>query len=476
MAGSPLQINDVVRGVVAANTAQTQTVTLPTGTKRVLVVPFASVFNATEGPLSGEADQVTASYGGVSMTVTAVEQTEQLTMGVATLALEDQSFASETLSLNMNIDNSVYLLSQAFIFDGLRQGDGDLSYDSQIAEAVAASITLDAVTPEATGDLVFSFALSKDLSAGLEEYEGTDAEKYTLQDTLDSGDFTTPNVSDNSKGRMAYSFSVTGEQAATWSQTNSTTIAAVAFVIRQEPTKINCDCSASPQTETLLDLRKRMMIRLGFAAQVDNPPPGMASLLDDFLRAAQRQMYNKYESLRTERFFRWTMVPGERFYGIASDDVLACSGKTLEPKKITWVGYYDLNETWRPLTEGINPLRYTSLANNTGFPDSYEVRQCIEIFPAPQAAYTLVVKGRFGLLPFTDDAHVTTIDDELVFLLALANAKAHYQQADAGNYFSQATSYLGDLNSGNHGTARYVPGPKVAPSEAQPIFLPTQEG
>ena len=44
-----------------------------------------------------------------------------------------------------------------------------------------------------------------------------------------------------------------------------------------------------------------------------------------------------------------------------------------------------------------------------------------------------------------------------MFLLALANAKAHYNQADASIYFTQATSHLGQLVSGTHGTKRYVP-------------------
>jgi len=72
----------------------------------------------------------------------------------------------------------------------------------------------------------------------------------------------------------------------------------------------NCDCVDSNSNETLLQLRTRLMRRLGYSAQATNPPPGMAELLDDFLRDAQDQLYMKNPVLRTERLYRWTMVPG----------------------------------------------------------------------------------------------------------------------------------------------------------------------
>lgn len=238
----------------------------------------------------------------------------------------------------------------------------------------------------------------------------------------------------------------------------------------------NCNCGDSAYTDTLSGLRRRVLIRLGFAAQLDNPPPGMVVLINDFLQTAQKQAYLRYPELGTERLFSWTMTPGERYYGIRENDEQtpyqsdSCT-KVLEPKKISWVGFRDNNNTWVPLREGINPVRYTSDIN-TGWPDSYEIRQCIEVFPAPQQNYTLWVKGHFGLLPFAEDTDVTTIDPELVYLLALAMAKAHYQQSDAQTIFTQATNYMGQLTAGQHGLKRYVPGTVEIPPEAPPVFLP----
>lgn len=85
-------------------------------------------------------------------------------------------------------------------------------------------------------------------------------------------------------------------------------------------TDFNCSCETASSYETLLQLRTRMMVALGFAAQKATPPTGMADLIDEWLRSAQKGLYQKNPSLRTERRFVWTMLKGEGFYGIRDDD------------------------------------------------------------------------------------------------------------------------------------------------------------
>lgn len=236
-----------------------------------------------------------------------------------------------------------------------------------------------------------------------------------------------------------------------------------------EAEEFNCECEEETENETLAQLRRRLLIRLGYSAQADSPPPGMATLLDDFLLQSQRFLYRKYNALRTERFFTWTMVQGQRFYDLPDND--GTCEKRLDPYKLTWVGVEDLNGAWYHLVEGIPPEWYTSI-NFQGLPVRYEIRQCIEVFPAPSTEYTLRIKGHFGLTSFVEDDDKTTIDSELVFLWALANAKAHYGQPDASNYAAQAREYLGALVSGAHQTARYVPGTTPAQPWTPPVFLP----
>lgn len=217
---------------------------------------------------------------------------------------------------------------------------------------------------------------------------------------------------------------------------------------------VNCDCNDASGNRTLLSLRQELMVRLGFGAQKSNPPPGMTDLLNSFLVEAQELLYRRYKALRTERFYSWPLTAGVRMYDFA-DNAEACT-KRLDPRKVTWVGVVE-GETWRPLICGIPPEAYSF--GQGGPPLRYEIRQCIEVWPTPTATeHYLVIKGHFGLEPFAADTDATTIDDRLVFLLALDNAKAHYGRPDAGRALQQMEVMLQNLVAGSHGTRRYLPG------------------
>ena len=80
----------------------------------------------------------------------------------------------------------------------------------------------------------------------------------------------------------------------------------------------NCECDDGQPTVTLEEMRLRIARRLGFATQVAMGvlPPGMADLLDDFVRSAHELLYRRYAVMRQERFFTWDLVAGTRFYDL----------------------------------------------------------------------------------------------------------------------------------------------------------------
>jgi hypothetical protein len=323
-------------------------------------------------------------------------------------------------------------------------------------------------------------------------------------------------------------------------------------------TSYNCQCVDETDNETLLQLRTRLLRRLGYGSTAANPPPGMADTVDEFLISQNRLMYQKYPALRTRRFFRWSLLEGERFYGLADNDenvttevvtltiaspcvvtltahgfvaaqevvftttgalptglvagttyyvlnpttdtfqVAATAGgaainttgtqsgvhtATVQPvatcvfhlditKDIAGVYVRDLNGAWLPMVAGINPQLYT-MVDQPGIPSYYEIRQCIEVYPAPQAdGYELWVKAHSKLLDFAASGDKPSTDSELVFLQALADAKAHYGQPDANTVAARAKSYLFDLVSSTHLTKRYIPGVSPLPPAIMPIFLP----
>jgi hypothetical protein len=236
----------------------------------------------------------------------------------------------------------------------------------------------------------------------------------------------------------------------------------------------NAACDAGfYDAETLAEMRYDIIVRLGYASQASNPPPGMAILVDSFLKRGQAFLYRRYKALHTARWFTWTMTEGERFYGLR-DNTDACS-KKLDPSKILEAWVEDLNGTWLPLERGINPGLFTGITQN-GMPARYDIHQEIEVFPAPDEAYTLRVKGHFGLLSFTEDTDIATIDSELLFLWALANAKNHYGQPDAGDIAEQAKSMLRELVAASHGNKRYIPHAGVAAPMTKPSFPSMGEG
>jgi len=231
----------------------------------------------------------------------------------------------------------------------------------------------------------------------------------------------------------------------------------------------NCACDDGQPTVTLQQMRNRLARRLGFSVQVSMGvlPPGMPELLDDFIRSTHELMYQRYSVMRLRRMFTWDMVAGQRFYDIDGnrDD---CP-RILNPDKLEWVGISQGDSSWRPLVCGINPVLYGSAA--TGIPSHYEIRQCIEVWPAPtDDAWQLRIKGDFGPTTLEADDDVLTVDPEAVFLQALANAKAHYGQADATNYASQATAYVRSRVAGSHQTRRYIPGSCVQPPAVRPLL------
>jgi hypothetical protein len=189
-------------------------------------------------------------------------------------------------------------------------------------------------------------------------------------------------------------------------------------------------------------------------------PPNLTGVVDRLVREAQELLYRRYTVLHTERWFTWSMPAGERFYDLADNDEQtadpACT-LALDPRRVTWVGVSQGDDQWRPLRCGIAPVDY--IDGLTSIPEFYAIRQCIEIYPAPaESTWKLRVRGHFGLLPLSADTDTTTIDAQAITLMALANAKAHYKQPDAGNYMQQLNVYLGDLTAGTHATRRYFPG------------------
>ena len=205
-------------------------------------------------------------------------------------------------------------------------------------------------------------------------------------------------------------------------------------------------------------------------------PPNLIAVINDFLESAQRYLYRRYKQLHTTRLFRWKVNPGQRFYSLKdNDEDVLCTDFNMDPnKRIEWAGIQDSRNVWYPLVQGIPPQLYTMI-NKPWRPARYEIRQAIEVYPTPDQTYWMWFKGHFGLQTFENDGDLTTLDAELVFLWALANAKAHYGQRDANDIAAQANDYRKELIAGTHQTASYIPGTVAVPPAVRPTLIQYQD-
>lgn len=143
------------------------------------------------------------------------------------------------------------------------------------------------------------------------------------------------------------------------------------------------------------------------------------------------------------------------------------TAKVIDTLAIKWVGATNGTE-WYPLREGIPP--FVLGRTQTGLPQYYNLRQCLEIWPAPaESTGTIQVRAGFNAVRFTADADLPSIDDELVFLYALSNAKAHFKQPDAQLIRQEFETHLMGVVAGSHAANRYVPGRRSAGVYVEPV-------
>lgn len=268
--------------------------------------------------------------------------------------------------------------------------------------------------------------------------------------------------------------------------------------------------------QTLAQLRTDLMVLLGFATMTANPPPGMVTTLNLFLRLAQIQQYSRYAMLRTERWWPWQISAGQRFYDVPVDGLDALDfrritaaaiadnggvpvlawlpntayalgayvrattpnslwfkvtvagttgasapawptteGAVVANGTVTFTAVAPLRSAWYPLTAGIPFGAFNS--DTPGRPQRFELREYLEVWPTPDQPYVVYLKGHMGVRRFTLDTDLSTIDPEVILLFATAMAKAHYRQPDANNYAQMATAMGRQLTMGTHGLNRYIP-------------------
>lgn len=193
-------------------------------------------------------------------------------------------------------------------------------------------------------------------------------------------------------------------------------------------------------------------------------PPGIVAKINRALDDAQTTLLRRVPQLQAVRWFAWPLTVGERFYAYPSQSEPL--GLSFDPLAV-FEAHVERGTERTPLVRGL-PGR--DLARDiTGVPSHFDLRECIELWPAPgDSDGRLLIRARHKPAALTDDAHVPAIDDMAVYLLALADLQAFYKQPMAGETMGKLEVRLSELVAGTHGARRYIPGGRD-PVQAQPI-------
>lgn len=209
-----------------------------------------------------------------------------------------------------------------------------------------------------------------------------------------------------------------------------------------------------PTFQTLGELRSKLAKRLGFGAAGS---AGINSgILDSFLQDAQDQLFDQFEWRNLIKYDEKMTGVGQDLYDWAAD---------CDPINILKIAIHD-GTRWALMNEGIDWAMRSDDAQNT--PGRYERYSQMEVWPAPDSQY--IIRRYYVATPgrFTQDNDRASLDDGLIFLHALANAKAHYRHPDATTYANQLNAKLEKLKGKNRGKSVHRRGEPDGVYQARP--------
>ena len=167
--------------------------------------------------------------------------------------------------------------------------------------------------------------------------------------------------------------------------------------------------------KTLGEVRKEILVRLGFSDTQGHD--NNKSLIDGIIEHAQNQLFFQYDFLLNRKVANKAIVAGSTLYDFPTD----CDYRQIVDVVIT----NDSGKYVR-LTNGINYLDEN--IDERSIPVKYDVRDGqVLLNPVPDKGYTIRFEYYEKPSRLTQDADQLSLDDEIVFILALIDIKNHYK-------------------------------------------------
>lgn len=205
--------------------------------------------------------------------------------------------------------------------------------------------------------------------------------------------------------------------------------------------------------KTLGEMMTELKARLGFVTQ------GAGSKLVDpilksFLQEGQAYVFEQLDAPLAVKRTTIKLVPGSKLYDFHND----VEDQEIDPYLVESIDIYETGTSVVHVSQGITEkMRSDDVTRQC--PTRYDtLNGQIELWPTPDQAYDMVVRYREGPARLEQANDRPSVPSQLVFLYALASAKAHYGHADAqtaGQIFQQS---LRSARSRRHENRRYFVG------------------
>lgn len=183
----------------------------------------------------------------------------------------------------------------------------------------------------------------------------------------------------------------------------------------------------SRREKTLAALLTELRVRLGFIYQGSSSQAN-DSILTSFLQEAVDIVVADLGIAFFKRVTTIKLSTGSRMYDW-HDDV---NDEDIDPRDLVALYIADGVDQRFQLIEGISEPMRTEVAK--AMPTHFDrLNGQIELYPIPDRDYGLVVVWNSSHFKFTEKTDRCPVNSRLVFLRALATAKAHYRMPDAQN-------------------------------------------
>ena len=220
---------------------------------------------------------------------------------------------------------------------------------------------------------------------------------------------------------------------------------------------------AHPPERTLEDMRTELIARCGFQA-AGSAAGVITANMNSFLQNAQRVLYELHDWTRLRRYVDENLGVGQFRLDYPENS---------DPDRILGISIEDPNGPVATpyLSRGILPAAY-SYRTNRRRPARWDAFEQIEFDAEADKVYTVRTFYLIAPTRFTENSDRASVRSSLVFIHALADAKAHYRQPDAASYAAQRDAVLVKLKSRNW--ARSVFNPRDSAEEemlAKPVVV-----